>query len=487
MPVQSAEDGLYEPDSARVLNQKREQAPEEKKAEPAKPQEKKLNFQLGNLNEPTSIPSTFGPFTSRSTGVGIYRGMLRVQASDITEKMYLVVRVQNDKDHRFGWLRCFVGNQLVANESSLKDNRIVEDVSRWLKPGDTLVTIMGSAYPGTNMDFYIVPKDTVLSVLQGKPLDNVVYSTGAMSAAGKNNPSFEKSFDISDPEKQSSRMVLTTKAMNSKGKPFAWCRVSLNGTMVLSEQNFLAGEASVDVSNMLKSGRNRIELQAASAPETVYGCFVTKLSRLNLPVPGQKSQLQSAGQASTNKQTAPSKTADQSGARPLVTRVNPVKDIKAGSMLELWGKGFEKAIGQTRIYFDDKFCSPAACSNTEIKVEVPSNLHSGPSRLVVAVGELRSEPITLNVIGVPMVSGSSPSQVRPGRELEISGENFSENRSDVQVELSGHQAKVLSSTRQRIIVLVPEMPLESGELSLKVSVAGMQAINELKLRVSDSI
>ncbi len=439
----------------------------EAKREEAK---KAVNFKLGNLTESSSIPGTFGPFSSRSAGVGIYRGRLKVEPDDLKDNKFLVVRTQNDKDHKFGWIRCFVGNQLVANESSIKENRIVQDVTRFLKPTDSVVTVMGSAYPGTIMDFYVVPKDTVVKVLQGESLGNIVYSSGALKASGKNPEHWELYYDLPDKDERSpTRLVLTVKAVNPSSKPYSWIRVNLNGSPILSEQNFLAGEASLDVSHGLKKGRNKIDLQVASAPDSVFACFVSRLSSI----------------ASSKNAVASVKAVPTATSKISVTRMNISKPLKAGDLIEISGKGFQTAAGECRIYFDDKYCTPKKTSDSSLEVEIPGTLGSGQYNVFVCVGNDRCQAGSLTVMGVPKLQGSYPAGLKSGKELEIKGENFSENRDEVSVQLAGQALRILSSSKQHIVVLLPELSPQTSELSLKVSVAGIPASNELKLRVEN--
>ena len=429
------------------------------------PATSRAGFQLGNLLEAAPIPGTFGPFNSRTAGVGIYRGRLRVTADDLKgDNKFLVIRMQSDKTHRFGWIRGFIGNQLVATEAQQKENRIVEDVTKFLKPGDSVITLMGSAYPGTAVDFYIVPKETVLSVLQGKALGNIVFTSGAIQAAGKGQDTFGDSFELSESE-LSGRLFLTVKSANNNGKAFSWIRGSVNGTPIISEQNFNVGEGTVDISNYVKKGSNRLDFQAAAAPGSVFGFYVSQLSRLN----------SEQAKSSTPALSASSKPTGV----PVISRMNPTREVKSGAQLEITGRGFDRA--STKVFLDDFAIAPKAVTDNQITVVIPGEIFSGQYRLTVVSGGQKSDSLPVIVSGVPKVSSLNPKEAAAGRELEIRGENFSERPGDLKVDIGGRAARVLSSTRQQILVLVPSLP-EATDAPVKVSVSGVPSTDEIKLR-----
>lgn len=429
-------------------------------------QAKSTEFQLGNLTDSTTIPGTFGPFSARTSAVGIYRGRLQVNSDDLSDNKFLVVRVQNDKTHRFGWIRCFVGNQLVANEGSIKDNRIVADISRQLKPGDVTVTLMGMAYPGTACDFYVVPKDTVLTVLQGMPLGNIIYSTGAIPVAAKGPETLEKSFDMA--QAPDARLILTVKAANGKGKPYAWVRAFMNGTPVMTEQNFTAGEGSIDVSSFVRKGSNRVDVQTVAAPGSVFGWYLTQLSKV--------------GASSKSAIAANSKSAAASG-RPSISKIIAGKITKGGDTIEILGRGLDSS---TKVFFDDREVTPKTVRENFLIVELPKDLISGSCRITLGSGGQRSEPHAIFITGVPKVSSVYPKDAVPGKELEIRGENFSEKQADLKVEIGSQSARILTSSRQRILVLVPNLETTTEELPLKVSVGGVNSTDAVSLRLSST-
>ncbi|MBX9721397.1 MAG: hypothetical protein K2X81_08390, partial [Candidatus Obscuribacterales bacterium] len=104
-------------------------------------------FSAGTLNRQENIPASYGPFKARSAGIGVYRGRMNVAQSDLSDHIFVVIRTQSDKNHRFGWIRAFVNNKLIATEASIRDNKIIQDVTKELKAGDVQLAVMGTAMP----------------------------------------------------------------------------------------------------------------------------------------------------------------------------------------------------------------------------------------------------------------------------------------------------------------------------------------------------
>src|SRR5574344_1590883 len=84
----------------------------------------------------------------------------------------------------------------------------------------------------------------------------------------------------------------------------------------------------------------------------------------------------------------------------------------------------------------------------------------------------------------PRLLSIIPKAGYPGTEATISGYWFSEDKSNVAVEVGGVAAQVVSSTIDRINIIMPEKEL--GSYSVKVSVGG-KAVEGLHFRYADAV
>ena len=229
----------------------------------------------------SELPASFGPYKASSTKVTSYSGRVKVSASELKgEKLFLVIRMQEDKTHGFGWVRAYVNGQLVATEAQKKEGRIVAEVSQVLHVGDCQVSVMGAAYTDTAISFNIVPKDMVLAVLQSKLVGETLVTAGPFQAEGNKAENFVDTFSLSQQE-ASCRVILSVRASSSKTNGFGWIRVCINGKVVASEANFCNGEATIELSGKVLTGANRIEVIGAAHPGAQLGWYLTQIPRLS--------------------------------------------------------------------------------------------------------------------------------------------------------------------------------------------------------------
>ncbi|MBX9685426.1 MAG: IPT/TIG domain-containing protein [Candidatus Obscuribacterales bacterium] len=400
---------------------------------------------VGDMTHAAQIPCGFGPFKAKSSNIGVYRGRVQVFKDDLKgQPLYLVVRIHEDKNHSFGWLRAYVNKQLVATEADLKESRIVAELTKVLAPGYADISIMGAAYPGTSMDFYVVAKDFVLTAIQGKPLGKVLYAVGPIKTSGKQEEEFSNSFELTS-EEAKARLLLSLRLFSSHlGK----ARLYINGQLLATEKDFSPeGQTSLELTGRASEGLNKIVMRGDAAAGTAAAWFL-----MQMPVQREETR---GGLNS-----------------PEIVTVSPPDELNAGETIKIRGRNFGEDLSNVRVMLDDMLLSAQFSSKDELAVQIPADLNSGRSNLFVEVAEQSSDEFPITIAGFPHVSGTSVLQCPAGYEFIIYGKNFSESIEKVKVTIGGRLATVIAASKQGLLVRMP-LPEENGKIE-----------NDLKVQVS---
>ncbi|GEM_PF-6237985 len=415
----------------------------------------------------SEIPATFGPFKAQSTSIGVYKARLNLLPSDLNERLYVVVRTQSDKSHRFGWVRAFVNNQLVATEAELHGTGIVKNITKSLKAGEVQLSVMGAAYPGTCIDFYVVPENGVMKVLESPPLGGVVGLAGPfVTTGGSKQEAFSNDFSLSASENKG-RALLSIRAENNNTHRFSFIRAFVNGTEVATESSFNGADATVDISDKTIAGKNKLDFVGISSPGTHLGWHVMQLPKFSKSASNSE-----RGTGSGVSHARP----------PLINRLNPATEIVAGQTLQIQGEYFEPAAAGNKVLFDERSVDATSLKNKLLSVTVPQDIMSGTYNMSVAVNNQQSNAMPLTVKGRPRVLTVSEPQCQPGYELEIRGDNFPETLSQVRVSFGSISARVLQTCKHRILVTVPDLP-EDTVCPIKVLVGQLPSNDNISVKI----
>ena len=167
---------------------------------------------------------------------------------------------------------------------------------------------------------------------------------------------------------------------------------------------------------------------------------------------------------------------------------------RLGDTVVITGTGFNAEFSQNTVFFtgSESSATPGLAqailedgNATSLTVIVPDNAIDGPIR-VRADGEeaVSSQSFTVdNSLPDPVLTSLDPTNGLPGVAVTITGENFGEDATVIQVSFGDTEAQVSSLTNTSIVTTAPEN-LEEGELQVSVSRDGVAATNTLSFTVN---
>ncbi|MGY3149341.1 hypothetical protein ACVWYQ_006340 [Bradyrhizobium sp. USDA 3397] len=147
----------------------------------------------------------------------------------------------------------------------------------------------------------------------------------------------------------------------------------------------------------------------------------------------------------------------------VVAQASPSRG-RAGEMITIYGTGFG-SLTNTTVSFNGVPASPTAVSATQITVAVPSGATTGPVSVTSPAGSASSiASFTIPVLGAPTIASVSPSQVKPGDTITITGTNFDSVVSNNKVLVNGRYAQINSVNATTLTAVVPIV--SSGRVSV---------------------
>lgn len=131
--------------------------------------------------------------------------------------------------------------------------------------------------------------------------------------------------------------------------------------------------------------------------------------------------------------------------------------VAPGDILEIIGLGFSNILEENIVYFNEYAIIPVNSSQTNLTVVIPDDLMGGENLLSILVGGEFSEQIKVNVVLTPIIRSITPEGgVASGDSVTITGANFSSIPEENLVWFNDTPAIVTSSTRNELIVTVPD-------------------------------
>lgn len=173
-----------------------------------------------------------------------------------------------------------------------------------------------------------------------------------------------------------------------------------------------------------------------------------------------------------------------------ITAITPAT-ARAGEEVVITGTGFNADFTQNAVKFTataGEFVTAAVKSGnaTSLTVDVPEGAQDGPIQ-VTANGETVTSTMEFTLdtsLGAPVLTSLSPTNGYPGTEVVITGENFGEEVSAIEVLFGETEAAVSALTSTSITTVVPE-GMEAGEVQVSVSRGGTSASTTLSYVINE--
>jgi hypothetical protein len=251
--------------------------------------------------------------------------------------------------------------------------------------------------------------------------------------------------------KEQAASPLTLKLSNGSyaGKKFAWVRVFVtagagsrsgpSGRMVASEQQFArASTISVDVTGKMQEGLNTIMAQGAGVPGAAINYSLVATSSGGGGAAGAPAALK-------------------------LTAVEPT-EVPPGGTITLKGTGFDSSPAKDIVTIYNRPCTVDKATDTELTVKTPSGLAPHSYTVDVTVNNVKSSKLQFDVTGNPEISSTSELALVPGRQVQVTGNNFSKVASKNVVTISvpslslTRTASVSTSTKDTLTITVPDFP-----------------------------
>ena len=155
---------------------------------------------------------------------------------------------------------------------------------------------------------------------------------------------------------------------------------------------------------------------------------------------------------------------------PRITSVSP-RQVQPNQTVTITGSNFGSSRGSSSVWVGSvRVPSFTAWSNTIIRFRVPTNMRSG--NVTVRTSEGTSNAVRLEITSRPSLSSVSPTRVKPGDRLTLTGSNFGRTRGSSYVLFTPNVWPTASSdyvtwSDTRIVVKVPA-GAQSGDVKVVV-------------------
>ena len=134
-----------------------------------------------------------------------------------------------------------------------------------------------------------------------------------------------------------------------------------------------------------------------------------------------------------------------------------------GAFVKLLGKGFIADKGQYRILFDNKEAVIQEINPRYVIIQLPMGLSAGLTEPVVTVQGHAVACPRMAILSAPMITKVSKSEVYPGDELRIQGQNFAVTSAENTVRVGEVAAEIISATDKEIVIRIPADAIEAGQ------------------------
>ncbi|HMO23195.1 MAG TPA: IPT/TIG domain-containing protein, partial [Candidatus Melainabacteria bacterium] len=145
------------------------------------------------------------------------------------------------------------------------------------------------------------------------------------------------------------------------------------------------------------------------------------------------------------------------------------------------GKGFSHDEGENDVYIGDLKADVLESTRSRLTVKVPDNSEPGKATLKIVTRGVPSAILPLFIKATPRLL--SINRGDDGKTAIITGDNLDGQLDKTEVYFGDFRARVVSQTKSRITVDLPEDMLASGEDNFKVTVLvnGVTACGSISL------
>lgn len=165
---------------------------------------------------------------------------------------------------------------------------------------------------------------------------------------------------------------------------------------------------------------------------------------------------------------------------PQLSALNPT-ETHQGARLTLVGRGFSHDEGENDVYIGDLKADVLESTRSRLTVKVPDNSEPGKATLKIVTRGVPSAILPLLIKATPRLL--SINRGDDGKTAIITGDNLDGDLDKTEVYFGDFRARVVSQTKSRITVDLPENMLASGEDNFKVTVLvnGVTACGSISL------
>jgi hypothetical protein len=214
--------------------------------------------------------------------------------------------------------------------------------------------------------------------------------------------------------------------------PFNWFRINIAGYLMASEQDLHGTrQAVVDVSGRMQAGQSQVLIDCAGEPGAtlVWQLYTTPTS---------------------------------------LKSVEPTS-VQAGGTVVLHGTNFSTDETQDKVLINGSPAQVLSASATSITARVPANVNGNATVQAIINGkETQKLAISVSQVPIPVLYSMNYWMAPPGAVLTIAGDNFDPNMANNRVFFKNVSAQVVSASKTRLQVIIPNWGYGSGQLNIPV-------------------
>lgn len=214
--------------------------------------------------------------------------------------------------------------------------------------------------------------------------------------------------------------------------PFNWFRINIAGYLMASEQDLHGKkQAVVDVTGRMQAGQSQVLIDCAGEPGAtlVWQLYTTPVA---------------------------------------LKSVEPTS-VQAGGTIVLQGSNFNGDESQDKVLINNIPAQVLSASATSITARVPANVTGNATvQAVIAGKETQKLAISVSQVPLPVLYSMNYWMAPPGAVLIIQGDNFDPNIANNRVFFKNVSAQVVSASKTRLQVVIPNWGYGSGEINIPV-------------------
>ena len=171
---------------------------------------------------------------------------------------------------------------------------------------------------------------------------------------------------------------------------------------------------------------------------------------------------------------------------PLYPEINGISPTSGtfGDIIEINGQHFQSDPVSNKVWIDSVQAKVVEATRKKLRIEVPTGIKNAPSNIRVQIGALSVQAAQDFSLIPPQINAITPAKAKIGETIDIQGDYFSPAIADNKVWLSQTPMEIVSASRNSLSVKIPSAVFDKREASLRVVVAGQEAISPSNFTVS---